>query len=209
MRRSRRVLTAVAAAAAAVAMCGCESVAYDCDYRIATFIQQQEGGEESPVGGIVAYGFYADTLRWRVAGYEEALQGVLTDRRTGATRTADVTGEYDESAAGVTLRFTDTPAFIVVCDPQQRLYGWKVTDIGENLPAIYTAIYFRPWRRSAGYTDFGWNMVNEFFVPDAEPGLPDAEEELSGTGRSDRPDSGIRAARDSRAEAPQAPGAQR
>ncbi len=208
MRRGRGVLAVLAAAAAAAAMCGCESVAYDCDYRIATLIQREEGGEESSVGGIVAYGFYADTLRWRVAGYEDALQGVLTDRSTGATRTADVTGEYDESGESVSLRFTDTPAFIVVCDPQERLYGWKVTDIGENLPVIYTEICFRPWRQSAGYTDLGWNMVNEFFVPDAEPELPDAEDGLPDTSRSGRQAPGVHGM-NLRADAPQASGTER
>lgn len=159
-----RAITAAVIAAAACLAAGCKKVVYDCDYRVKCFVQDVSGGPEYPLAGAPAYAFYGDTSRYTVASYEDALEGVVTERRSGSKHSCEVSTTTGESGEAV-LPLTGTPVILIVCCPEERLYAWREAKVGAGLGDIYVSLRFRPWRESAEYTEAKWTVVNQFYTP--------------------------------------------
>lgn len=184
MRRFRKGLFALAAVAFAAMLGGCfKKVVLDCRYNIRPYIQMESGGEVALAEGVVAYAFMVDTTQWTVASYEDALNGVLTSKTTGEKR-SDATERAVQQNDTVALQLKATPATIIVVDPINKLYGWRMTEVAENLPNLYVSITFRPWSVKKAYVEGPWRMNNEAYVaPDvpAEPENPTPEEGEEGS----------------------------
>ncbi len=176
MRRFRKGLFALAAVAFVAMLGGCfKKVVLDCRYNIRPYIQMESGGVATLTEGVVAYAFMADTTQWTVASYEDALNGVLTSKTTGEKR-SDATERAVQQNDTVALQLKATPATIIVVDPINKLYGWRMTEVAENLPNLYVSITFRPWSVKKVYVEGPWRMNNEAYVA-PEPEDPETPEE--------------------------------
>lgn len=139
-------------AAAALLLGGCfKSVGYDTDVILKSWVQTESAAELKPAQGVVAYAFEADTVTWTVASYEDALNGVLTRKGTDEAGVSPVQGTaYRVDSVDMDLllmRVGSTPVVVVAVDTENRLYGYRQQDLGENLPQLFTSVIFRPWKQ--------------------------------------------------------------
>ena len=168
-------LRIIALAALAVATTGCfKKVTMDCRYNLRPYYQAESGGVAVQGEGMIAYAFAADTTQWTVASYEDALNGVLTSKTTGEKR-SDAMARAEQQDTVVVLQLTATPATIVVVDPVNRLFAWRMTEVVENLPDLYVSVTFRPWSAKKRYVEGPWRMNNEAYVAPEVPETPDPE----------------------------------
>lgn len=163
-------------AAVAVATTGCfKKVTMDCRYHVRPYYQAESGGIAMQGEGMIAYAFAADTTQWTVASYDDALNGVLTSKTSGEKR-SDAMERVEQSDSTVVLQLTVTPVTIVVVDPINKLFGWRMTEVAENLPDLYVSITFRPWSVKKRYVEGPWRMNNEAYVA-PEPETPETPDE--------------------------------
>lgn len=159
-------------AAVAVVVTGCfKKVTMDCRYHVRPYYQAESGGVAVQGEGIIAYAFAADTTQWTVASYEDALNGVLTSKTSGEKR-SDAMERVEQSDSTVVLQLTVTPVTIVVVDPINKLFAWRMTEVVENLPDLYVSVTFRPWSAKKRYVEGPWRMNNEAYVAPEVPEEP-------------------------------------
>ena len=169
--------------AAVLLMSGCfKSVGYDTDVILKSWVQAESSGELVPATGVVAYAFEADTMTWTIASYEDALNGVLTRKGSDERGVAPVDGaviRVDSVEMDLlSMHVSSTPVIVVAVDTENKLYGYRQQDLGENLPQLYTSVIFRPWKQLKKYVDGSWRMINEFYVETPiEPEDPDGDTE--------------------------------
>lgn len=164
-------------AAVAVVVTGCfKKVTMDCRYHVRPYYQAESGGVAVQGEGIIAYAFAADTTQWTVASYEDALNGVLTSKTSGEKR-SDAMAHAEQQDSTVVLQLTATPATIVVVDPINKLFAWRMTEVVENLPDLYVSVTFRPWSAKKRYVEGPWRMNNEAYVAPEEPEEPTEPEQ--------------------------------
>lgn len=174
--------------AAALLLSGCfKSVSYDTDVILKSWVQKASADPLEPAVGVVAYAFEADTVTWTVSSYENALNGILTRKGTDETGVSPVRGElYRVDSVDMDLllmRVRSTPVVLVAVDTENRLYGYRQQELGENLPQLYTSVIFRPWKRMKKYVDGTWRMFNDFYVEEPDnPGGGTGGETGGGTG---------------------------
>lgn len=181
---NRRLKTILSLALAA-ALCGCfKEVGFDCRYNLRPYLQAESGGETVVAEGAIAYAFMADTTLWTVASYDDALNGVLTSKADGSKR-SDYASRAEQSAEDgtIVLQLDGTPATIIAVDAVDSIYGWRMTEVTENVPELYVSVTFRPWTARSYYIEGAWRMVNEFYTP--EPEEPDEGEEPAGPPNED------------------------
>ncbi len=161
----------------AIATTGCfKKVTMDCQYHVRPYYQAESGGVAVQGEGMIAYAFAADTTQWTVASFEDALNGVLTSKTSGEKR-SDAMARAEQTDLEVVLQLTATPATIVVVDPENRLFGWRMTEVAENLPDLYVSITFRPWSVQKRYIEGAWRMNNEAYVAPIQPETPETPTE--------------------------------
>lgn len=153
----------------AACLTGCKKVVYDCDYRISCYVQDTSGAKDRTLESALAFAFYGDTAQYEVASYEDALNGVVTDRRSGEKRTSEVSAVSGAEGLAI-LHLTSTPVILTVCDTENRLYAWRAAAVGAGLDEIYVSLRFRPWREAKRYTEAKWFMVNQFYEPQPPQG---------------------------------------
>lgn len=183
----------------ALLLSGCfKSVGYETDVILKSWVQAESSGELVPATGVVAYAFEADTTTWTIASYEDALNGVLTRKgtdETGVTPVKGVVMRVDSVNMDLlSMHVSSSPVVVVAVDTENKLYGYRQQELGENLPQLYTSVIFRPWKQLKKYVDGTWRMINEFYVDtpvDPEnPGDGDGSGDGSGEGSGDGSSSG-------------------
>lgn len=173
MRPIARIFSSVLLPAALAASCS-RSVSYDTDLQLKPLVQFTSGGPILPLEGTVSYAFpLADTTRWTVATYRDALDGVLTERFTGERLTGGVRGSSlaaDGRQTWLSMPVSATSALITAADPAQRQYGYAQIELAENLSPLTVAVVFYPWTQAATYKKGVWWMFNEEYVsPEESP----------------------------------------
>lgn len=169
-------LKIIVLAAVAVATTSCfKKVTMDCRYHVRPYYQAESGGVAVQGEGTIAYAFAADTSQWTIATYDDALNGVLTSKTSGEKR-SDAMDRAEQGDSTVVLQLTATPATIVVVDTVNKLFGWRMTDVVENLPDLYVSVTFRPWSVKKRYAEGAWRMNNEAYVA-PEPEEPEEPEQ--------------------------------
>lgn len=147
----------------------CVKMKLDCDCVVRPMMQYEEKGESVQISDVVAYAFHADTSKWAVASYSDALAGVITDKETGETMEYDYTDELWEDG-NFKINFTSRPAMMLICNLTQEMYGWAQVPLYDNLDKIILTVTFAPWRPNEAYRDGIWHMVNgDTYVPDVDP----------------------------------------
>lgn len=171
------VFIRLATVAAALLLGGCfKSVVTYTRFTVAVYDQSSPDGDFVRSRDIDAYAYYVDTTEWRVASYEDAAEGRITNKLTGQTLDApDVRGAFNSSQEyQVSLVLTSEVSMIVVVNPGQRLYAYRKYELPVNLPQVDTKLYMAAWRPT--HTSSGWVVVNRFHTPD-RPAGPDTPED--------------------------------
>lgn len=169
-------------------MCGCSrSVSYDTDLQLKPLVQHKSGGELSPLEGAVSYAFpLADTTRWTVSSYQDAMDGILTDKSTDERLGGGIRGSYLTADGRLTWlsMFVSTPSVLLtVADASAHQYGYTQIELGENLTPLTVTVVFYPWTQAVSYKKGKWWMFNEDYVPPEESSLllhPQSEAEQDG-----------------------------
>lgn len=167
------MITAVAVAAALLAA-GCfKSVVTYTRYTAAIYNQTAESGAYSRARMIDSYAYYVDTTEWRVASYEDAVAGIITNKSTGEQRSVpDVLGSFNSSKEySMSIILQQELSMIVVVNPELKLYAYRSYELPENLESVATKLYMCSWRRT--YASSGWVVVNEFYVETSDEDTSD------------------------------------
>ncbi len=185
------VFIRLATVAAALLLGGCfKSVVTYTRFTVAVYDQSTPDEGFARSRDIDAYAYYVDTTEWRVASYEDAAEGRITNKLTGEMLDApDVRGAFNSSQEyQVSLVLTGEVSMIVVVNPEQKLYAYRRYELPVNLPQVDTKLYMAAWRPT--HTSSGWVVVNRFYSPE-EPDTPDdTDEDDGGTEDTDEGDEG-------------------
>lgn len=165
-RTFRRLLTAALLCAACA---GCfEKVSSSTDYVLRPLVQPTSGALASPLGGVVAYAFDADTAAWGVDSYDDALAGILTAKEGGERIETPLAEAQPCEAEGMTDRLAMTlparPVMVLAVDTEHRLYAYTQQQLAEGLGSLYVDLTFKPWRETTSYVE-KWSFYNPFYVP--------------------------------------------
>lgn len=144
------------------------------DCFLAPLVQQEEEGPEEalPVSSsaVRAYAYAADTTLWRVASYQDALNGVITSKNDPAQQrdTPNFMAYPEPDAAAYRMTVSEESLMVVVVDRTSSRYAYcqVAVDLQGEPPLI--PVVFRPWRREYLYVEQGWRVVDESLRPAAE-----------------------------------------
>lgn len=135
-------------------------------------VQQEEGADEVPLevsaSAVRAYAYAADTTLWRVASYQDALNGTITLKSDPDQRrdVPNFTAYPDGDAYRMTV--SSTPLMVVVVDRATARYAYRRFDVDLGGEPLAMPVVFRPWRGEYLYVDDGWRVVDEAFQLAAE-----------------------------------------
>lgn len=155
---------------AAVLLAGCfKKVTFETAYVLKPQVQVYSGDPAQAVTGVKVYAFDADTALYRVASYDDALNGVVTRRTDASDRlTPSATGEScatEGSEGWLRMTLRRPTQMIVAVDPSRRLYACTQQSISETLSTLYVSLVFKPWKEGTFYSEGKWQFYNEFYVP--------------------------------------------
>ena len=129
--------------AALLLFAGCfKSTSYDTEYVLRPYVQTENQGPFTSLGGVRAYAFAADTSGWTVASYDDALEGVLTSRRVAGERMDDPvavsapcppSADFPNSMDWIAMHTDRSSLLVVAVDPRYRLYAYRQQSFAENL----------------------------------------------------------------------------
>jgi hypothetical protein len=143
------------AALVVVALVSCGRAVVDCDYNIHLTVQEVQGGERIGYGygDAIVYAFAGvDIAQWYAASYEDALAGRLTSVEDGSqTIVSSVTAMRTDSVFH--FRLTEMPVAFLICDTEVPIYGWRDSNVRENLVRMDIIAVFQHW--------FGDTITNE------------------------------------------------
>lgn len=156
--------------AAAALLTGCfKDVSTKTTYVIKPLVQDLSGDPYLALEGVQAYAFDADTTFYTVASYEDALAGVASLKDNPSQQLpAFVAGEpYErEGISGwVQMPLSNATQMVLAIDTEHRIYAYTQQELGENLPNLYVALPFKPWKEGFSYKDGNWSYYNEFYTP--------------------------------------------
>lgn len=112
--------------------------------------------------GVTAHAFYADTTEWKVASFEDARAGIITNRIDETiTMEPVVTGAQDENGAISLGPLTRLRLMLVICyeDDPEKIYGWRNAQTAENLESITVIVTADPYQQTQ-YKNSQWAMIN-------------------------------------------------
>ncbi len=174
MINRKAIMRSVATAAILLPLVGCfKSVVTYTRFDIAVYTQATADDDYVRARDLDTYAYYVDTVEWRIASYDDAVEGRITNKLTGRTlETPDVWGAFNSSQEfQCSLVLTESPAMIVAVDPVAKRYAYRSYELPVNLPRVDTKLYMAAWRPT--HTSSGWVVVNRFHVPE----IPDDAEE--------------------------------
>lgn len=131
---------------------------------------------ETPVAmreGLKAFTYAVDTADWHVASYEEAVQGVITNKETQEKLAEpkavgvpyDGPGAEEEARLGWIQMPLPRTQMVVVVDTLHCLYGYTMQESAVNLPYLYVSMVMMPWKEGKSYQSGKWLFFNDFYQP--------------------------------------------
>jgi len=159
----------IAFAAFVLALGACHTATYRTTYTITPKVQDTINGPEVRRDSVVAYGLDGDTTTWKIASFDDALNGVFTNSLTGEQRNADRVADYNLADTTLTLAIDKEWSVVLVCNYADSIYGYRNVQIGYNMPTLTTLIKFRTWKLPTAYpySELNWRMVLGRTVPAA------------------------------------------
>ena len=192
MRRRLSLILSLGLVAALLAGCF-KKVRYETTYVLEPWVELTSGGEKVAYlwDTIRCYAFPTDTTDWTVASYQDALDGVVTNLRSGERYDRPMAAgepyQMDGNENWLSMPVSGSSVMIVAVDTYNRLYGYRQQEIGANIPQLYVQTTFRPWKRARTYTDGDWLMFNEFYDPSVEVVVQPQLQAASGATAAPRP----------------------
>ncbi len=128
--------------------------------------------EDNPAFMTRAYAFYVEgrdskdpvALQWRPGSYAEAEAGIVRSTITDEVRSYGLAaiqggGDSDDVLLQEQIRLvvTRAPVLIVVVDPVNKIYGWRVIDYDVPMPRLDIELAFKLWQPTP-YTDLEWTF---------------------------------------------------
>ncbi len=181
--------------AAIFAAHACKTEAGDSTYMITPLREKEQPAEgaESVLDvptEVVAHIFMdVEGANWKPLSYADALAGVLSDTISEVRGTLNADATFEQREDGSLLMGAlqgERRHYIVVCDKEDEVYGWRELRTVGDAGTIYLGLYFRPWREpttpTQTFDDTGWKMVYKY-VPKEDPKQDeDGEDEEDGDG---------------------------
>lgn len=142
------------------------------DYILKPLVQRTSGGLNEMLPDIIGYAFDADTTEWTVSSYEDALNGVLTNKLTPSEQLAvPIASAVPYTVEGMTDRYMmqlpDHNVMLLVVDHTNRLYAYTNQTLQPNMGSLFVTLIFKPWKETAAYQE-GWSFYNPFYRPQTE-----------------------------------------
>ncbi len=114
------------------------------------YAQQYDGAEYELLAGVVGYAFAADTADVSILSYDDALNGRVVSRATGAAVAAvATTGAYVTDMSGfttaVSMRTDRKMLMLLAVDTMNEDYAFTYYEVGLNIPETFITLNFRPW----------------------------------------------------------------
>lgn len=156
--------------AAAALLTGCfKDVSTKTTYVIKPLVQDLSGDPYLALEGVQAYAFDADTTFYTVASYEDALAGVASLKDNPSQQlpafAAGEPYEREGTSGWVQMPLSNATQMVLAIDTEHRIYAYTQQELGENLPNLYVALPFKPWKEGFSYKDGNWSYYNEFYTP--------------------------------------------
>lgn len=158
------------AAAALLAGCLKDTSSDRTEYVLKPLAQTLSTDPYEPLDGVVAYAFDADTARYTVASYEDALNGIASLKDDPSAQLQAVASSEPYAQEGTTgwVRMSLPMAerqMILAVDTEHRLYAYTEQELVETLPSLYVTLIFKAWKEGTSYKDGNWCFFNEFYTP--------------------------------------------
>ena len=130
--------------------------------------QSEEGGPSEPLSQPKIYAYAADTVAWRIASYDDAVNGVLTSKSSGQTRTSPDFPAYPvPESSFYSLEATASPIMLVVVDRAHRTYAYTKAEVDLSGTSVDFSVLFRPWLQQWIVETDGWCFVCDLYAPDS------------------------------------------
>ena len=138
---------------AAALLTGCfKDVSTKTNYVIKPLVQDLSGDPYLALEGVKAYAFNADTTFYTVASYADALEGIasLKDNPSEQLQPFATAEPYErEGAAGwVQMPMSNSTQMVLAVDTEHKIYAYTQQELAENLPVLYVALPFKPWKEN-------------------------------------------------------------
>lgn len=173
-----------------------KEASYRTDVQLKPLVQLTSESPVEPLHTMVAYAYPSlDTVRWTVASYRDALEGIVTERATGKTRqdgikaaplplegsgTGEEGGDSNDNgsdnpggpaATWLTVRVDASRVLLVVADTETEQYGYEELPLAVNLSPLTVSVVFYPWTQASTYRKGSWWMFNPAYIPAEESPL--------------------------------------
>ncbi len=161
------ICIAIFGASCSVDSFGYKSVEYDTNLALIPMEQTTDAAEYTPLDGVVAYAYAADTTDYRVASYVDASKGIVSNKANGSIiEPIAVAAPYsgtESLMSAIQMQLSGHEfVMLVVADTKNEDYAYCNYEVGVNLPNTYITMTFRPWKEGS-YTQSFWQYV----VPEA------------------------------------------
>ncbi len=118
--------------------------------------QIESGSEYTPLEGVQAYAFAADSVEWRPTSYEQALKGEVSNKAGKTLSPIASSLPYEDSRSWVSMTIDAENVLIVAVDTENQCYAYTNYTVGVNLKQTYVSMVFRPWKDTPVYKDGSW-----------------------------------------------------
>lgn len=130
-------------------------------------VQETEGGEPQRLSETKIYAYAVDTTAWRIASYDDAVNGIITSKTSEQTRTTPDFPAYPHGDTGLYgMEVTASPIMLVVVDRTHRTYAYTETEIDLAAASVSISVLFRSWLERWIVLDDGWCFVDDRHAPD-------------------------------------------
>lgn len=163
-------LITLAAACALLAGCLKDTSNSTTTYILKPLQQSLSTDPNEPLEGVLAYAFDADTTRYTVSSYDDALQGVATSKENPSEQLQAVSSSAAYEQEGTTGWVQmDLPVsarkMILAVDTEHRVYAYTEQELEKTLSTLYVTLIFKNWKEGFSYQDGNWSFYNEFYTP--------------------------------------------
>lgn len=131
--------------------------------------QEVEEGAAEALQSPKIYAYGVDTASWYIASYDDAVNGVITSRSSGQTRTSpDFPAYAVPDSESYSMEVTSSPIMLVVVDRTHRMYAYTEADVDLAGASPTFSVLFRPWLEQWISIEEGWRIVDDLHAPDSD-----------------------------------------
>lgn len=155
----------------ALVLVACEKAFMGCTVYVDTQIQLLEKDISVKTNKFDGYVLYADTAEYTVLNFEDASNGVYTNRITGAKKSFQEQALYDNPSGYLVFNnLTETKAIILIVDRENFAYAYKSQLVVRDLANLYLKFVMPVWKFTVKeFKDNTWVFKRDETIPVPEP----------------------------------------